>query len=126
MQRVALDILGPLPETDRLNKYVLVVGDYFTKWTEAFPQPNMEAETVARCLVEFICRMGVPKYLHTDQGRNFESNLVKELCHLLGITKTRTTPYHPQSDGMVERFNRTLLNMLSISVQENDTDWDLH
>ena len=70
--------------------------------------------------------MGVPRYLHTDQGRNFESNLVKELCRLLGITKTRTTPYHPQSDGMVERFNRTLLNMLSISAQENETDWDLH
>ena len=77
MQHVALDILGPLPETDRLNKYVLVVGDYFTKSTEAFPLPNMEPETVARCLVEFICRMGVPNYLHTDQGRNFESNLVK-------------------------------------------------
>ena len=70
--------------------------------------------------------MGVAKYLHTDQGSNFESNLVKELCRLLGITKTRTTPYHPQSDGMVERFNRTLLNMLSISVQKNETDWDLH
>ena len=77
MQRVAMDILGPLPETDRLNKYVLVVGDYFTKWTEAFPLPDMEAVTVARRLVEFICRIGTPEYLHTDQGRNFEPSAAK-------------------------------------------------
>ena len=126
MQRVAMDILGPLPETQHLNKYVLVVGDYFTKWTEAFPIPNMEAETVAQCLLEFIHRMGTPEYLHTDQGRNFESMLVQELCRLLGIAKTRTTPYHSQSDDMIERLNRTLLNMLSISVQDKERDWDLH
>ena len=75
---------------------------------------DMEAQTVACILVnEFICRLGVPDTIHTDQGRNFESKLIKELCQMLGIKKTRTTPYHPQSDGMVERFNRTLLNMLS-------------
>ena len=92
----------------------------------SFPIPNVEAETVAQCLLEFICRMGTPEYLHTDQGRNFESRLVQELCRLLGITKTRTTPYHPHSDGMIERFNRTLLNMLSISAQDKEKDWDLH
>ena len=69
--------------------------------------------------------MGVPDTIHTDQGKNFESNLIKKLCLMLGIRKTRTTPYHPQSDGMVERFNRTLLNMLSIAVGENEKSWDL-
>ena len=69
---VAMDILGPLPTTVRGNKYVLVVGDYFTKWTETYPMPDSEATTVARLLVnEFICHFGVPEQLHTDQGRNF-------------------------------------------------------
>ena len=127
MQRVAMDILGPLPETPRGNKYVLVISDYFTKWSEALPMANMEATTVARLFVsEFACRFGTPESLHTDQGRNFESTLIKEMCRLLGIHKTRTTPYHPQSDGLVERLNRTILNMLSISAAEHERDWDLH
>ena len=126
MQRVAMDILGPLPVTARENKYVLVVGDYFTKWVEAYPMPNMEAKTVAELFVNhFIARFGVPDVLHTDQGRNFESTLLKETCLLLGVQKTRTSPYHPQSDGLIERFNRTLLNMLSIAAVENERDWDL-
>ncbi|KAL5475209.1 hypothetical protein EMCRGX_G027282 [Ephydatia muelleri] len=73
LQRVAMDIMEPLPETSRGNKYILVIADYFTKWSEAYPIPNMEAITVAKCLVnEFICRFGVPEQLHSDQGRNFE------------------------------------------------------
>ena len=127
MERVAMDILGPLPETARGNKYILVIGDYFTKWKEAHAMPNMEAATIARIFVnEFVCRFGIPKQLHTDQGRNFESSLIKEICKILGIVKTRTTPYHPQSDGMIERFNRTVLNMLSTVVSEDEKDWDLH
>ena len=75
---------------------------------------DMEAGTVAKLFVnEFVVRYGAPACLHTDQGRNLESNLVKEICRLFyGIVITRTTPYHPQSDGMIERFNRTLLSML--------------
>ena len=95
-QRIAIDILGPLPETENQNRYILIIGDYFTKWTEAFPMKNMEASTIAQILMnEFITRYGVPEILHTDQGRNFESSLIKELCHTLGINKTRTSPYHP-------------------------------
>ncbi|PIK55025.1 Retrovirus-related Pol polyprotein from transposon [Apostichopus japonicus] len=125
MERVAMDILGPLPVTDTGNRYILCVADYFTKWTEAYAIPNQEAVTVARVFVEqFVLRFGVPLQLHTDQGRNFESNLFKELAQLLGIDKTRTTAFHPQSDGMVERFNRTLEAMLSAVVSENQRDWD--
>lgn len=122
LQRVAMDILGPLPLTNRGNKYVVVVADYFTKWVEAYPMPNMEAKTVAELFVsQFVCHFGVPEVLHTDQGRNFESNLLK-VCKLLGVAKTRTTPYHPQSDGLVERFNRTLLSLLSMAAAENERD----
>ena len=125
-ERVALDILGPLPGTPRENKYIVVIGDYFSKWTEAFPLPNQEAETVAKLLVEqWVCRFGAPRTIHTDQGRNFESRLFKEVCQLLNIHKTRTTPYHPQSDGMIERFNRTLGSMLSLFVDDNQSNWDI-
>ncbi|PIK62874.1 hypothetical protein BSL78_00208 [Apostichopus japonicus] len=127
MQRVAIDVLGPLPETYNGNKYILVVADYFTKWTEAYPIPNQEAKTVASELVtNFIARFGVPQIIHSDQGSNFESELFGELCKCLGIHKTRTTAYRPQSDGLVERFNRTLEQMISVYVHENQRDWDVH
>ena len=109
LERVAIDILGPLPLSRQGNKYLLIVQDYFTKWVEAYPLPNQEAVTVAEVLVQqFVAGFGVPLFLHSDQGRNFESTVFAEMCSLLGIHKTHTTPYHPQSDGMVERFNRTL------------------
>uniref|UniRef100_A0A3B1K7E5 Integrase catalytic domain-containing protein n=1 Tax=Astyanax mexicanus TaxID=7994 RepID=A0A3B1K7E5_ASTMX len=124
-ERIALDILGPLPETPQKNRYILVVGDYFSKWTEAFSLPNQEAKTVAKVLTEeWICRYGAPRSIHTDQGRNFESHLFSELCRLLNMHKSRTSPYRPQSDGLIERFNRTLLSMLSLFVDANQQDWD--
>ena len=127
MERVALDILGPLPRTSRGNVYILVVADYFTRWTEAYPMRNQEAITVAKKFVnEFICRFGAPLQILTDQGTQFESQLFCEMCHLLDISKTRTSAYHPQSDGMVERFNRTLASMLSLFVKDHQRDWDVH
>ena len=125
MKRIALDILGPLPESERGNRYVLVVGDYFSKWIEAYAIPDQEAETVARVLVEqFITRFGVPMQIHSDQGRQFESRLFTELCKLLEIDKTRTTALHPQSDGMIERFNATIEAMLATTVQKDQKNWD--
>ncbi|GBN54817.1 hypothetical protein AVEN_133106-1 [Araneus ventricosus] len=80
--------------------------DYFIKWPEAIPIPDQEASTVAEELVRaWISRYGVPMLLHSYQGTNFNSALFTELCKLLGILKTRTTALHPESDGMVERFN---------------------
>ena len=103
LQLVAVDILGPLPDTPRGNRYLLVVADYFTRWTEAYPIPNQEAITVARVLTtEFFLRFSPPEQLHSDQGRQFKSEVLAEVCKLLGVKKSRTTPYHPQSDGLVE------------------------
>ena len=127
LERIALDVLGPLPETDRGNKYILVVADYFTKWTESYALPDQVAPTVAAVLVdEFVSRFGVPLQIHSDQGRNFESAVFSEMCDILGVQKTRTTPLRPQSDGMVERFNRTLETMLTLFTAENQKDWDEH
>ncbi|KAL5009890.1 hypothetical protein ScPMuIL_012195, partial [Solemya velum] len=125
--RIAKDILGPLPITESSNRYILVVQDYFTKFVEAFAVPNQEVRTIAKKLVdEVFCQYGVPEIIHLDQGSNFESSLFSELCDILQITKTRTTPYHPQSDGMVERFNRTLISMLSGYVSDYGAEWDYH
>ena len=125
MELVAIDILGPLPQSEAGNIYILVVGDYFTKWMEAYPIPNQEAETVAKKLVdEFICRFSIPKQLHSDQGCQFESQLVTQVCKLLHIAKSRTTPYHPQSDGLIERFNRTLIQLLATCTEEHPFHWE--
>ncbi|XP_063215566.1 retrovirus-related Pol polyprotein from transposon 412 isoform X1 [Bacillus rossius redtenbacheri] len=126
-ERIAIDIAGPFPKTKDGNRYILVVMDYFSKWPEAYALPNQEATTIADTLVNnFICRFGVPMELHSDQGRNFESTVFQEVCRLLGINKTRTTALHPQSDGMVERFNRTLEEHLAKVVAEHQQDWDQH
>ena len=127
MQLVAVDILGPLPKTKSGNSYVLTVGDYFTRWMEAYPLPNQEAHTIAKKLIdEFFLRFSPPEQIHSDQGRQFESRIIAEVCELLGIDKTRTSPYHPQSDGLIERFNRTLLGMLAKVVDNNPDDWEDH
>ena len=119
MERIAVDILGEFPITERGNPYILVIGDYFM--TECHAMPNMEASTVASILVEqVVSRFGIvlPYFIHSDQGRKVFS----EKCKLLQITKTRTASYHPKSDGMVERFNKTLTVMLSAFVNENHTN----
>ena len=127
MQMVAVDITGPFPRGESGNAYVLVVSDYFTRWVEAYAIPNQEAVTVANKLVEeFFCRFSIPEQLHSDQGRQFESSIMQEVCKLLHIHKSRTTPYHPQCDGLVERLNRTLIGMLATTVHEHPGDWDRH
>ena len=125
MQTVAVDILGPLPQTSSGNRYILVAMDYFTHWAEAYAIQNQEATTVADKLVSnFFLRFSPPERLHSDQGRQFESSLLHEVCRSLGIHKTRTTAYHPQGDGLVERFNRTLLNMLATTVEDHPATWE--
>ena len=125
-ERIGIDIAGPYPETARKNSHILVISDYFSKLVEIFPLPNIRAETVADVLFRgWIKRYGCPREIHSDQGRQFESAVFQEMCKMLEISKTRTTPLHARSDGMVERMNRTMQNMLSKYIQENQKDWDL-
>jgi len=127
MQVVAADILGALPQSENSNLYILVVADYFTRSMEAFPLLNQVATTIASSLVnEVFFRFSIPEQLHSDQGHQFESKLLHEVCKLLKIHKTSTMPYHPQCDCLVERFTRTLLNMLSTCTTEHPFDWDSH
>ena len=74
-------------------------------------------------IFQFVSQFGVPDFIHTDQGRNFESAL---MCTLLGVSKTRISPYDPKSDGLIERFNRTLLSLLSMATRQDEQNWDLH
>ena len=127
LEKVAMDIMGPFPISDTGNRYILVISDYFTRWVEAYAIPDMTAQVVADKFVsEFITRYGIPDQIHTDQGRDFMSNLFKEMAKLLDVYQTRTTPYHPMSDGLVERLNRTIQQMLKSFISENASDWEDH
>ena len=111
--------------TDKGNRYILVVTDLFTKWVEAFPLQAVDSVTLATVLVdEMVCRYGVPRHLHSDQGANLCSQVIDQLCKLLSICRTRTSAYHPQGNGQVERFNRTLKDMLAKSIDQNQQNWD--
>ena len=126
LEKVALDILGPLPKTSRGNQYIVVISKYFTKWTETYPLRNHKAKTIAKKFVEeFICRFGAPYSILSDQGSDFESHVFKEMNALFGSKKQRTTAYHPQCHGQVEKFNSTLLNMLSKHVASDQRNWDV-
>ena len=106
------------------NKYAVVFMDYLTKWPEVFAVANQTAETIAQTLVEVISRHGVPAKLLSDRGANFLSDILQEVYVLLGIKKINTSAYHPQCDGLVERFNRTLTDMLAKTVDHSGRDWD--
>ena len=123
---VGVDVLQ-LPPSFQGNQYAVVFMDYFTKWPEVFATSDQTAETVARLLVEHvIARHGAPELLLSDRGPNFLSALVQEVCKLVGTTKLNTSGYHPQCDGLVEKFNGTLINMLSKCVGKYGRDWDCH
>jgi transposase InsO family protein len=120
-ERIAINIAGPFPESNSGNQYLLIAMDYFTKW----PVANQEVSTVADALVtKLFCPFGVPRELHSDQGRNFESQLMQEAWEWLGISKTWTNPLNLQSDGMVERYVKTEEKHLRKVVSAHQTDWD--
>lgn len=124
-ERIQMDILGHLPRSSKGNRYLLVVIDCFSKWVEALPLKSIKAKVVAEVFVDqIVFRFGIPLEVHTDQGKNFESELFREVLSLLGIRKTRTTALHPQSDGQVERHHRTVLDYLAKFISLNQKDWD--
>ena len=118
-----MDVASPYPVTSTGNQYCFMVGCYFSKWLECFPIPDQKATTVARKLVyEIVARYGAFRELHSDQGRNFGSKVVLEVCRLFGIHKT--TPYHSRSDGFIERSFRTLGRCLKVACRETKQEWD--
>jgi hypothetical protein len=124
-ERIAIDVAAPFPRSDQGNRFLLIAMDYFTKWPEVDAIPNQVASTVAEALVtNFFCHFGIPRELHSDQGRNFESHLQQEILQWLGVSKTRTTPLHQQSDGMVERYIKTIEEHLRKVVASHQRDWD--
>ena len=120
---IAADILEVTHSTNN-NRYLLVVQDYFTKWVEAIALPDQTAvRKFTNELTKIFCTYGLPEILHSDQGRNFESTILAETLSVFGIKKSQTTAYHPQGDGMVERFNRSLLQFLQAYV-DRENDWE--
>lgn len=102
-KKISMDILGPLPLTQINNKFILVINDYLTRWPETFALQDQKAETIARCFIDnIVTRFGVPEKLLTDQGTNFCSKLMLEICKILGINKLKTSPYHLQANGLTE------------------------
>lgn len=120
-EHVHIDIVGPLPPS-KGNVYILTVIDRFTRWPEAYTMPDMTAGTVAKTFYsEYITRFGTPLRLTSDQGTQFESRLFKELMRFLGTHRIRTTSYHPQANGMVERLHRKIKE--SLMARENTLNW---
>ena len=125
LERVHLEFMGPFPVSKAGNRYILVIIDQFTKWVECYSLPDQTAPTVCRVFLDqFVARFGCPLQIHTDQGPSFEGDMFQSICSQLQISKTRTTPYRPCSNGQVERMNRTLLQMIRCYLRDQQDSWD--
>jgi hypothetical protein len=124
-QRLGVDLIGPLPTSRKGNRHLLVFVDYLTKWPEVFALPEATADAVARVYVEqIICRHGAPEALLSDRGKQFLSEVLRHVNEYLRVRKVNTTAYHPQTDGLVERFNGTLENLLAKFANDHQDNWD--
>ena len=126
-EMIGVDTVGPLPITDRKNQYITVFTDHFTKWVEVFATPRSDSLSMAKLFVEeVICRHGAPQKLLSDRGAAFLSRMSRHLYRLLNVKKVNTSAYHPQTDGLNERYNKTVIIMLSMYVGEHQKDWDVY
>jgi transposase InsO family protein len=124
---LSIDITGPHPTSRQGHNYILTLQDHFSKWAEAVPIRRHTAPIIARIIFEQVfMRFGAPRRILTDQGPEFESKLFSDLCNLMGVEKVRTTPYHPQTNGMIERMHRVLNAMLAKVISEDQRDWPEH
>ncbi|XP_062415775.1 uncharacterized protein LOC134107852 [Pungitius pungitius] len=123
-ERIGMDLIGPFHRSARGYRFVLVLMDYATRYPEAVPLRNISAKSVAQALFQVISRVGIPKEILTDQGTSFMSRTLGELYGLLGIKSVRTSVYHPQTDGLVERMNRTLKSMIRKFISDDERNWD--
>jgi hypothetical protein len=122
--QIGIDFVGPLPQTQKGNKYIIVAMDYFTKWPEAKAVKEATAKEVSEFIMdEIICRHGCPKKILSDRGSHFNNEMIRELTEKCGIKHNFSTPYHPQSNGLVERFNKTLCEALAKVGEKGE--WDV-
>lgn len=120
-----VDLCGPFPKSHKGNKYAVIFMDRFSRFPEAFGIPDKKAETVAKVLVEqIVCRYGCPRTLLSDRGGEFLSDLSQETYRLMNIQKLNTSGYRPQTNGMVEKFNHTLVQSISQYITSDQRDWD--
>ena len=126
LELVCLDYLS-LEASKGGFENILVITDHFTRYAQAIPTRNQTAKTTAEAFVNhYVVHYGLPRRIHSDQGANFMSRMMREMCDILGIAKSHTTPYHPIGNGMTERFNRTLLSMLGTLEPPKKMDWKAH
>ena len=124
-KRVSIDIVGPIhPASTRGNRFILTLVDHASRYPEAVALKNIDAITVAEALITIYGRVGIPQEVLSDRGTQFVSDLMKETCRLLGVKQLRTTPYHPACNGLVERFNGTMKQMLKRWCAEQPNEWD--
>ena len=122
---IGIDLIGPLVESDNNNKYVLTVVDHYSAWAEAFPIQRKTAAAVEKALfVEYFPRHGIPRIIISDQGSEFNAHHLRSKFAAVGIDHRRTTPYHPQTNGQTERFNRTLKDILRRLVNNDNRKWE--
>lgn len=125
MEEISYDALGPFPNTVHGNKHIVVFMCRFTKWCECFAVTNVDERTIAKLITEeIIPRHGCPRTILSDGAQAFNSQLLQEIYTIINAKKITITPYNPQHNGQVERFNHTLVNMLSMFVNRFQTDWD--
>ena len=122
--RVIIDCVGPLPKTRSGNKYLLTIMCASTRFPEAVPLRNIKAPLIIKSLIKFFTLVGLPRCIQSDQGSNFMSGLMQQIMFQLGIKQLKSTAYHPESQGALERFHQTLKNMLRAYCANNDKDWD--
>lgn len=123
-ERLSIDIVGPLPESGTAKlKYILTTQDDLTKFSIAYPIRSFPAEECSECLLHFISLFGIPKYILTDQGTNFTSEVFKKTCEFLKTKQLWSAPYHPQTQGALERSHSTLKEYLKSYINESQDNW---
>ncbi|UYV63096.1 hypothetical protein LAZ67_2003113 [Cordylochernes scorpioides] len=124
-QKIGMDLLGRFPVTNQGNKWIIVCTEHMTRFATTKAIPDAGAMEIAKFIVEeIILRHGAPQQIITDRGTNFMSQIIKEINNLSGISHLKTTAYHPQTNGLTERLNKTLTDMLSMYVDVEQKNWD--
>ncbi|RXN04057.1 gypsy retrotransposon integrase 1-like protein [Labeo rohita] len=126
LELVGMDLIGKLTPTESGYQYICVMVDYFTKWPEAYPLKSKSAADVTECIIDFFYKFGALKRLLTDQGREFVNKVNYSVCEKLGIMRSLCSPYHPQTNGLVEKLNGTIQRSLTKMVGEKPSSWDQH